>query len=505
MKNLHYNLTKTKKIIGTKQEQYSLRVDKVGNEFIMQKVEFDPRFKTQAENTIKLVRIVRCKNENLHAALKQKYQILDSVLELSYLDPLYDSESSPSKYTALAAVCAGLYNVEHPGFPLIFLKEDQKIFKAEQILRNFMTENFLMHIEFNQGWGEVKYQDFHEQFTFPYINDSSKVNQIFEVTTSVHALLKGKQVASHLRKCEVDRMQDIDGFDDLKDLLKVLPATIKVKFKRLDNPPSKYEELYEEGILPPWPGAGTLYKITCAPSNKSDSVKRNWKEPTVFILDDSSANPLNYSDIFKTVGCFHCINCPSVNGSLAGCCHIGFMFMLLSAPYLLENSTNKPVRIVNIKNKHAVLHPSEVMDGVISSFPLERMTDERTSKNKRETNVFYNPEELLTFSDNESLDSITLRIETIETQTNLEDHSRITTLNVNQTEAQPNIPSTVGAGSTQDSQSSMYGYGQLDIEKYLRRVTKRNPHLFIPAPRNSSGKKLLQVFIKKNFFRIIWL
>ena len=469
----------------------------------MQKVEFDPRFKTQAENTIKLVRIVRCKNENLHAALKQKYQILDSVLELSYLDPLYDSESSPSKYTALSAVCAGLYNVEHPGFPLIFLQEDQKIIKAEQILSNFMTENFLMHIEFNQGWGEVNYKDFHEQFTFPYIYDSSKVNQIFEVTSSVHALLKGKQVASHLRKCEVDRMLDIDSFDDLRDLLKVLPNTVKIKYKRLNYPPAKYEELYEEGILPPWPGAGTLYKITCAPSNKSDCVKKNWKEPTVFILDDCSANPLNFTDIFKTVGCFHCLNCPSVNGSLSGCCHIGFLFMLLSAPYLLENSTNKPVRIVNMKNKHSVLHPSEVMAGVISSFPLERTTDVRTSKNKRETNVFYKPDELLSFSNDERSDSIRYRVELTEPQTNPEEQSNSTSNQVEFTETLINldehlnlqrtsIPSTVdagsNAGSTQPSQTSMYGFGQLDIEKYLRRVTKRNPHLFIPASKNCTGK-----------------
>ena len=133
-----------------------MRVDRVGNEYKMTKVEFNPKYKTQAENTIKLVRIVRCKNENLHAALKQKYQILDSVIELSYLEPLFHSDSSPSKYTAIAAVCGALYNLEHPGFPLVFLEEHQKIPQAEQILNNFMTENFLQHMEFSKGWREVK-------------------------------------------------------------------------------------------------------------------------------------------------------------------------------------------------------------------------------------------------------------------------------------------------------------------------------------------------------------
>ena len=49
------------------------------NEYTMEKVDYDPACKT-----IQFVRLTRMKNENLHAALKQKYQQQDSVLELPW-------------------------------------------------------------------------------------------------------------------------------------------------------------------------------------------------------------------------------------------------------------------------------------------------------------------------------------------------------------------------------------------------------------------------------------
>ena len=491
----------------------------------MTKVEFNPKYKTQAENTIKLVRIVRCKNENLHAALKQKYQILDSVIELSYLEPLFHSDSSPSKYTAIAAVCGALYNLEHPGFPLVFLEEHQKIPQAEQILNNFMTENFLQHMEFSKGWREVKYHDFHEQFTFPYIDDLSKVSQIFEVTSSIHALLKGQQVSSHLRRFEVDKLIDSGDLNDFKTLMMLPPEEITVKYKRLDEAPAPYQELAEDDVLQPWPGPGTLFQVTCAPSNKSDQVKRNWKAPTVFILDGSSINPLNFTDIFKTVGCFYCYNCPSINGSLAGCCHVGFLFMLLSAPYLLQDSTNKPVRVVNMKNKHGFLHPPEVMAAVKSSLPFDSTMNSRNSKNKRDSSILYNPSSRITFSNSGSdlsermneqtqhssmlgtdqiLDSTTNRSEyshelttqdqvhpvlsiLMQEQDNLNLHVNTPSL-VSNTVSDQTSKTTSHATSTQTSVTSMFGYGTADIDRYLKRITKRNPHLSIPSSKEILGK-----------------
>ena len=466
----------------------------------MTKVEYDPIFKTQAQNSIKLVRIVRCKNENLHAALKQKYQILDSVLELSYLDPLFQSDSSPSKYTAVAAVCCGLYNIEHPGFPVVFLQEHQKIGKAEQILMNFMRENFLLHLDFPTGWKTVPLQQVHDQFDFPYIDHESKICQLYEVTTSVHALLKGQQVASHLRGLDVDAAHAQD-FTEFKALMKLPPEDIVVQFLKLTEPPAKYSELEEAGVLPVWPGSGTLFRITCAPSNKSDIDKRNWKFPTVFILDDSSLNPLNFSDIFKTVGNFNCYNCPSVNGGIAGCCHIGFLFMLLSAPYLLDDqSTSKPVKMINMKNKFSFLHPQEVMEGVENSLPLNHYT-ERTSNDKRNTSILYRPEERITFCHTESDDydeddhdeaditSISSLMSPVQQFVAIDSLQPSASNGIEPQDIEPQV--AVTRPPSISSNASMFGYGTTDVDRYLARITRRNPNLRIPPIRCVQGKQIL--------------
>lgn len=40
----------------------------------MRKIQFDEKRLTVAQNTVKFARIFRAKNENLHAAVQQKYQ-----------------------------------------------------------------------------------------------------------------------------------------------------------------------------------------------------------------------------------------------------------------------------------------------------------------------------------------------------------------------------------------------------------------------------------------------
>ena len=85
-----------------------------------------------------------------------------------------------SKYGALAAIAASNYNLEHPGFPVKFLDPDQQRFKAVQILKNFNTENFLLHVDIeSRPWQEVSLDDFHARFTFPTV-DKASFNQLFK-------------------------------------------------------------------------------------------------------------------------------------------------------------------------------------------------------------------------------------------------------------------------------------------------------------------------------------
>ena len=166
----------------------------------LEKKEYDPQLLTAIDNTIKFVRFARCKNENLHAGLKKKFHLLDSKIELTYLEPLYPDKNL-SKYTALSTICCGLFNQEHPGYPVRFLKEDSiKVWKANQILENFNIENFLQHIDVLKfkGWKEIgQEKDLSRKHNFPLL-PPEKFDQIIEVTGGIHCLRKGLSVSCNL-------------------------------------------------------------------------------------------------------------------------------------------------------------------------------------------------------------------------------------------------------------------------------------------------------------------
>ena len=62
------------------------------------------------------------------------------------------------------------------------------------------------------------------------------------------------QVASHLRKYEVEQWYDPEDFEEYKDLCSRELEYLEVDVLRLEEPPARYQELEACGILPPWPG-----------------------------------------------------------------------------------------------------------------------------------------------------------------------------------------------------------------------------------------------------------
>ena len=466
--------------------------------------------KTISENTVKLVRYGRCKNENVHAALKQKYQILDAPLETSYLDVLSD-ESGVGKYTALSAVCCGLYNTEHPGFPMRYLNEQQKDSISKRILDNFNKENFLLHIPYDDNnWRKIHIDDFHSQFTFPKLSKDT-FDEIYEITTSIHALRKGQQVFSHMRKSEIES-HEIETYEEYAALLREPLEGLNVYYRKLTRPDKQYLELEGRGILPPWPGSGCLFRLNCLPSNKSDKVKKNWKLPTVFVLDDDTLNPLGFSNVFKSVGAVHCVNCPAASGGISGCCHIGFLFLVLSAPFALEYC-NKPVKWVSIKNKKAFMHPTEAV--VDQKTTPNLSSRKRSSVEKRPNDVFY-------FHQFEK-DFRSVNVEGTDTEdgdhtlntnldTEFENHCDIPTSFINDEDTIPAltlpnpvdnnpsgtcdeiqarpalpVPGTVTSDNTSTQSSSLYGFGTANTDSYLGKLLRRRPDLAIPGVSQWTG------------------
>ena len=168
-----------------------------------------------------------------------------------------------------------------------------------------------------------------------------------------------------------------------------------LKVLELDEAPPAYLEQQKAGYLPPWPGKGFAVQISCLPFYKSDTQKSNLKNPVVFLLESSKPNLLNCSDNFKNVAAMHCYQCPSLNGGISACCHIGLLFIVISCPWLLSCSTNRPIRLVTIQNEKWVrfLHPDEAIQ-TKNNHRVHRMysLNERTSVLKRPNCPFSNPE-----------------------------------------------------------------------------------------------------------------
>lgn len=324
---------------------------------------------------------------------------MDSRLPLTWLEPLYkDPKKTVSKYTALITAIFSLYNKEHPGFPVNFLREDQKVPKANQILHNFNNENFLLHVDLPKlpGWKKIESRaEFERDYPFPKVRPED-FHQLLELTSSVHSLTKAISVGSHLRRAEVDRMdkEEIDDFEEYSQLLRQPIGNLDVKVLRLDNPPPAYVEKQAVGLLPPWPGSGFAIQVVCLPHYKSDTQAQNHRLPVIFVLDSDDTNPLGCSGVFKRVGAMHCFKCPSLNGGISACCHLAFALVSMSCPWFLEVSFNKPTRMITVKNAKflSFLHPPEA----VQTSSNRRVSDlfsckDRKSVQKRPNCPFSNP------------------------------------------------------------------------------------------------------------------
>lgn len=365
---------------------------------VMVKEPFDPLQITRAQNTVKYTRCVRNKVENKYAGAKQKYQLMENKIPLSFLDDLYEGEEdSVSKYTALTTIIFSLFNAEHGGFPVNFIPEDMKVWKAQQLLKNFTVENFLLHVDVTKlgGWKRIKTEAELDETDIPGVTPDT-FNQLLELTSSVHSLTKAISVKSNLRRQEVDEMDDeeVRDFEQYSELIKEGLSCYQVSYLRLETAPADYMSKQAAGILPPWPGKGCAYQVTCLPHYKSATQKINHRQPVIYFLDSSEPNPLHCSDRFKRVAAMHCYKCPSLNGSISGCCHIGFLLLVLTASWFLNNvNVNKPVKLVSIKNKYLFQHPKEAVQSKTNK-NIHRVFNltERTSENKRRNCPFSNAE-----------------------------------------------------------------------------------------------------------------
>ena len=129
----------------------------------MEKSEKVPRVPgkpTLDENAVKFSRLLRKTQEQIHAALKQKFPFLQMrKLWLDILKPFTASQLAKfglqgdrfrdlPKLNYLVTVCCSLVNICHPGFKPNFISSDaSQIRLSSVIMTRLMLENPLLHSE----------------------------------------------------------------------------------------------------------------------------------------------------------------------------------------------------------------------------------------------------------------------------------------------------------------------------------------------------------------------
>ena len=230
-------------------------------------------------------------------------------------------------------------------------------------------------------------------------------------------------------------------------------------------------------------------------------------------------NPLHCSDVFKRVGAAFCYDCPSMNGLISACRHLGFLYEALFAPYVFVESTNKPVRLVNIKNKFPFLHPEETLHLTKKTVDLPGKV-KRISEEKRPNDLFLHTEKVI---DDEEFRILYGFSSSHGTETEIRDEAPVAdaiaiendsqelpfdTLNPSNTcqpandaemtdTCQPVNDSEMIISQSQSEGPAinfgMYGSSSGDIDKFIKKKTKRRPGWIIPNPSQHSGR-ILQSF-----------
>ena len=288
-------------------------------------------------------------------------------------------------------------------------------------------------------------------------------------------------------------------------------------------------------------GKGTLFQVTCMPSNKSDKVKKNQKIPVIYLLDDPNVNPLHCTDVFKGVAAFFCYNCPSMNGIIGTCQHLAFLFEALSAPYTLSKNVNKPVRLVNMKNKYHFQHPDEALQHVRKTVDYP-FNVPRTSHDRRKKDIFwhagqvFNEVDLCQFdsiletndeddmsdessshsgssilqmqpaNDSQSMSEVNLVRQThdiahtasqLQTANGTQSMSEVNPVRQTRDIAHTSSQSQTTSEAYHTTQSSQecpfggFGLSTCNIQKFIDKRTKRKPGWKIPEATDNSGRKLL--------------
>ena len=393
---------------SNKYERYHLERTPQGK---IRKIPWSEGNPTLDENTVKLTRSLRKCQEQIHAALKGKFKILDmrhlwndsllpltpKQMEVFGLPPEY--RDTP-KLNFIATVCCSLLNELHPGFYPLYMDHAQMIRTARNFQQRLFLENPLLHpdiwpINFtaarttNSDWVELTFQQLAENdvIRFPQLNEET-INPIaLELVSGPHALEKADSILTYMKQLLI-KGQNLTR-EETNEALQSFPDNWKLQYMDIKAPPQFrpssacprwVPEWWDENRFGLWHDL-RLVRCKIPPSYKSATNPANFH----WVLIAFGAEPsdrLGLRPPYDTIYFWRCFQCQSLNGTLSMDRHLAALLKALSFKSLYR-PTSKSVNLLNTvadpsRQTTRVLPPSfQSVDISASSVGRRRGTNRR--------------------------------------------------------------------------------------------------------------------------------
>ena len=362
-----------------------------------------------SENRIKFVRLLRKPQEQIHAALKQRFKFLDMRhLPNSLLQPLSkkilarygmaDEYKDTPKINFLVTVCCSMLNEYHPGFNPLSLDDCMEVRTAQIIVKRLFLENPFLHPEIwpidftiarpGHHWKELTVKEWKEDhifnFPFPQLN-KGQINPIaIELTSSVHALHKADGILTYMKQLLL-KNEDLTR-EETVNALQQSPDEWKIQFMEIKTPADFVPTAECPTWIPSWWDTRfgpwydmTLVRCKVPPSNRT-AINANYHYP-VIAFGEVPSDRLMVRHPYDLVYFTHCFRCPSKNGSIAMDRHEAALLKLLS----FQDEYRPTSRTVNILN--TVAQPKRQMIKILPNIDHSKNIPNFVARKSRNTRL----------------------------------------------------------------------------------------------------------------------
>ena len=356
---------------SSKHEKYHLQITPQGT---IIKIPWSPDRATLDENVVKLTRLIRKIQEQVHAGLKAMFKILDnrhlwnSVLLPFTTTQLNRFNLSPSykdspRLNFIATVCCSLFNSSHPGFLPLHMDAIEQVRSASSLLTRLFLENPLLHPDIwphrldgprrDSAWTEISFRDLEENdvLEFPKLN-AETINPIaLEIVSGPHALLKADSCLTYMNQLLI---KDLNlTRDEASQRLQVFPFDWKLQYLDITTPPDFQPSQVSPQYSPSWWNVDRfgpwqdlrLVRCQIPPSNKSATSRANFHW-AVIGYGRQPGTRLGLRSPYDRIYFFRCFKCPAMNGTMSMDRHLAALLKALSFPGEYR-CTAKTVNVLN--------------------------------------------------------------------------------------------------------------------------------------------------------------